>query len=261
MNSLLQRSRRQQAVPSGAELRPGCVLQLCAVPGSPPRPHGALCPARPWSSVCGGAGRAQQRMLGGSAYPQRLGALCRLGEPCAALGCPPPPRGALHRLRVSSTASGSPHASWCSAPPRGALRRQARASPRGPLAAFPLGRPASDGPRGLVSRAAAPAAPVVLLSKRRDVLARPPSLCRTGRSRTPWAPSAFPPAPGWVGSPDRVGLATSLPPRPRPTCLGAPLCSLEGKQTLIDPTKHAVGEAVIPAACGNPSAGGLIHSV
>lgn len=179
----------------------------------------------------------------------------------AASGSPVPPWGALHHPAVPSTASGSPHASWCSAPPRGALRRQARASPRGPLAAFPLGRPASDGPRGLVSRAAAPAAPVVLLSKRRDVLVRPQSLCRTGRSRTPWAPSAFPPAPGWVGSPDRVGLAASLPPRPRPTRLGAPLCSLEGKQTLIDPTKHAVGEAVIPAACGNPSAGGLIHSV
>lgn len=185
MSSLLQRSRRQQAVPSGAELRPGCVLQLCAVPGSPPRLHGALCPARPWSSVCGGAGRARQRMLGASACPH-------------ASRWSLPPRGALHHMWVRSTQP-TPTA------PRGALRRQARASPRGPLAAFPLGRPASDGPRGLVSRAAAPAAPVVLLSKRRDVLARPPSLCRTGRSRTPWAPSAFPPAPGWVGSPDRVG--------------------------------------------------------
>lgn len=186
----------------------------------------------------------------------------------AASGSPVPPWGALHRPAVPSTASGCPPLPQGAHMHLGAQRRPGAPSaarptraPWGPLTVFPLGRPASDGPRGLVSRAAAPAAPVVLLSKRRDVLARPPSLCRTGRSRTPWAPSAFPPAPGWVGSPDRVGLAASLPPRPRPTRLGAPLCSLEGKQTLIDPTKHAVGEAVIPAACGNPSAGGLIHSV
>lgn len=169
----------------------------------------------------------------------------------AASGSPVPPWGALHRPAVPSTASGCPPL------PQGAhMHLGAQRRPGVPSAARPARAP--GGLCGLVSRAAAP---VVLLSKRRDVLARPPSLCRTGRSRTPWAPSAFPPAPGWVGSPDRVGLAASLPPCPRPTRLGAPLCSLEGKQTLIDPTKHAVGEAVIPAACGNPSAGGLIHSV